>query len=135
MAARALDLPDFVPAPSRLRLVMDGDDFRDDIARIEARIEELGEAIERCRKLSFAAKLAIGAGSIWLALTLLGLVPFVFSMVVAAMAAAIGGIVLLGSNATTWQQTESALRASEALRAELIGRREMRVVEDSRTVH
>ena len=51
----------------------------------------------------------------------------------AAIAAVIGGVVLLGSNSTTWTQTEAALRASEAMRAEWIGQREMRVVEDSRT--
>ena len=99
---------------------MDGGSH-DDIARIETRIEELSEAIARCGKISLAAKLAIGAGFAWLALTLLGLVSLVFSMVVASMAAMIGGIVLLGSNATTWTQTEDALKKSEAMRAELIG--------------
>ena len=103
---------------------------RDDIARIEERIEELSQSIARCRKLSLAAKAAIGAGAVWLALTLLWLVPFVPYMMVGAMAAAIGGIVLLGSNATTWTQTEAALRASEAMRADMIGRLELRVVDD-----
>ena len=104
-----------------------------DIARIEARIEELAEQIARCRKLSLAAKLMIFAGAAWLALTLAWLVPYVPAMVFAAIAAVIGGVVLLGSNSTTWTQTEAALRASEAMRAEWIGQREMRVVEDSRT--
>ena len=112
------------------------DDPQQDIARIEAHIEALHEAIERCRKFSFAAKLAIGAGAVWLALVLLGVIPFVPYAVIAAMAAVIGGIVLLGSNATTWTQTEDALQRSEAMRAELIGGIEMRVVEgESRTVH
>lgn len=103
---------------------------RNDIARIEERIEGLTQSIARCRKLSLAAKAAIGAGAAWLALTLLWLVPFVPYMMVGAMAAAIGGIVLLGSNATTWTQTEAALRASEAMRADMIGRLELRVVDD-----
>ena len=108
----------------------------DDIARIEARIEELSEAIERCRKLSLAAKIAIGAGLAWIALTLLGPIPFYPSAMVAALAGVIGGIVLLGSNATTWEQTEDARRKSEALRAELIGRLEMRVIDPGvRTLH
>jgi hypothetical protein len=51
------------------------------------------------------------------------------------MAAVIGGIVLAGSNSTTWRQTEALLRNSEALRAEMIGGIEMRVVEESKTVH
>jgi hypothetical protein len=56
-------------------------------------------------------------------------------MAVGAMAAVIGGIVLLGSNSTTWTQTEAALRASEAMRAEWIGRKEMRIVGESRALH
>jgi len=102
----------------------------DDIARVEARIEELHEAIARCRKLSLAAKVAIAAGAAWVALTLLLLIPYVPYMTIAALAAVIGGIVVLGSNATTWAQTEGALRASEALRAEMIGRLELRVVDE-----
>jgi membrane glycosyltransferase len=107
---------------------MDSDVSSGDIARIEERIEELTQAIARCRKVSLASKLAIAAGAAWIVLTLLWLVPYVPTMVLAALAAAIGGIVLLGSNATTWTQTEEALAASEAMRAEWIGQREMRVV-------
>jgi uncharacterized membrane protein YqjE len=115
---------------------MDDEASGDDIARIEERIEELEQAIAHCRKVSLAAKLAIGAGAGLLALTLLGLIAFIAAVVIAAMAAVIGGIVLLGSNATTWTQTEAALAASEAMRAEWIGRREMRQVgEDSRSMH
>lgn len=114
---------------------MDDEVSRDDIARIEERIEDLHEQVARCGKISLAAKIAIGAGSAWLVLTVLWLVPFVPFMLVAAMAAVIGGIVLLGSNATTWNETEAALRASEAMRAEWIGRLELRVVEERPTLH
>jgi len=112
------------------------DEFsRDDIARIEERIEELREAISRCRKLSLAAKLMIGAGAAWIALTLFLLIPYLPSMLFGSLAAVIGGVVLLGSNSTTWSETEAALAASEAMRAEWIGRQDMRLVGDSRTVH
>jgi hypothetical protein len=114
---------------------MDDEISGDDIARIEEQIEALREAIARCGKISLAAKIAIGAGAAWLVLTLLSLAPFAPFMLVGALAAVIGGIVLLGSNATTWSQTEAQLRASEAMRAEWIGRLELRVVEDSRTLH
>ena len=114
---------------------MDADFSSDDIARIEERIESLREAIARCRKLSLAAKLTIGAGAAWIALTLTWLIPYWPSMVFGALAAVIGGIVLLGSNSTTWSETEAALAASEAMRAEWIGRQDMRMVGDSRTVH
>lgn len=108
---------------------MDGDDIHADIVRIEARIEELGEAIERCRKLALAAKIAIGAGAAWIVLTLTLIIPYVPYMTVAALAGVIGGVVLAGSNSTTWKQTEAALAASEAMRAELIERLELRVVD------
>jgi hypothetical protein len=115
---------------------MDGDEFRDEIAQLEARIEALSESIERCVKISLAAKLAIAAGAIWLALMLLGVIPFVPETVIASIAAMIGGTVLLGSNATTWTQAETDLRAAEAMRAELIGRMELRVVgQESPTLH
>jgi hypothetical protein len=115
---------------------MDDEVSREDIARIEAHIEALTAAIERCRKLSLTAKIAIGAGVAWIALTLLLVIPYVPYMTIGALAAVIGGVVLLGSNATTWTQTESTLRASEAMRADMIGRLELRVVgEESRTVH
>lgn len=102
----------------------------DDIALIEAHIEALAVSIERCRKLSLAAKIAIAAGAAWLVLTLLWIVPFTAFMIIAAVAAVIGGVVLLGSNSTTWTQTEAQLRASEAMRAQMIERLEMRVVDE-----
>ena len=102
----------------------------EDIALIEARIEHLGEAIERCRKISLASKLAISAGALWAVLMVLWLVPFYPGAMIAALAAVIGGIVLLGSNATTWAQTEASLRENEAMRADLIGRLELRTVDD-----
>jgi hypothetical protein len=114
---------------------MDESTIPDNIARIEARIEELNEAIERCRKLALAAKVAIGAGCAWIALTLTLLIPYVPYMVVAALAAAIGGVVLLGSNSTTWKQTEEARTASEKMRADMIETLEMRVVEERPTLH
>ncbi len=107
----------------------------EDIARIDDRIEALRDRAARCAKLSVAAKVAIGAGLAWLALTVLGLAPFLPLLWVAALAAAIGGVVLLGSNATTWNQTEASLRASEAMRAEWIGQLKLRVVEERPTLH
>lgn len=108
----------------------------EDIARIEERIESLREAIARCRKLSLVAKLMIGAGTGWIAFTLAWLIPYLPSMLFGSLAAVIGGIVLLGSNSTTWSETEAALATSEAMRAEWIGRQEMRLIgDDSKTVH
>jgi hypothetical protein len=107
-----------------------GEDVQSDIARVEARIEELRDSIERCRKLSFGAKVTIAAGAAWIVLVLLQIMPFVPFAFIAAMAAVIGGIVLLGSNDSTWRQTEDALRKSEAVRTELIEAMQMRLVEE-----
>lgn len=107
----------------------------DDIARLEERIEALNDVIARCRKVSLASKIAIAAGAAWLVLTLIWIVPFVPALFFASLAALIGGIVLLGSNATTWTQTEAALAASEAMRRDLIEQLQMRVVEDRPTFH
>jgi hypothetical protein len=99
------------------------------IEALEDEIERLSLRRERCRKLSVAAKLAIAAGAVWLVLTLVGIAPFVPTLFFASIAAAIGGVVLLGSNATTWDETDARLRQAEAQRAALIGEIGMRVVD------
>ena len=115
---------------------MDDDDFHDEIAQLEARSEALTESIERCRKISLAAKLTIAAGAIWIVLVLVGVIAFSPDTIIAAMAAVLGGIVLLGSNATTWTQTDAALHEAEAMRVDLIGRIDMRVVDEgARKLH
>ena len=115
---------------------MSDDTVRDDITRLEERIEALTVSIARCRKISLAAKIAIGAGAAGIVLMLLWVIPFDPSIIVASLAAVLGGIVLLGSNATTWTQMEAARTAAEATRAQLIGGMALRVVgEDRPTIH
>ena len=64
------------------------------------------------------------------------MVAYTPETIIAAIAAVIVGVVLLGSNNTTWTQTETAMHAGEAMRAELIGRIELRVVgEEKPTLH
>lgn len=108
---------------------MHPDAAREAIERLEDEIERLRIARERCRKLSLAGKIAVGSGLAWLVLTVLGIVWFWPSLFFAALAAAIGGVVLLGSNATTWDETEAALRKAEDARSGLIGGIELTVVD------
>jgi hypothetical protein len=61
---------------------------------------------------------------------MLSLVSYTPETTFTALAAIIIGVVLLGSNRTTWRETESALRASEAMRADMIGRLQLRTVDD-----
>lgn len=115
---------------------MDDNASHDEITRLEVEIEALAERIARCRKLSLVAKLTIAIGSVWIVLTLLSAVPFVPYALVGALAIAIGGIVLLGSNATTWKQNEKALHAAESMRINLIEGMNLRTVSaDRRRLH
>lgn len=115
---------------------MSDDTFHDDIEQLEARIEALTAAIERCHKISMASKIAVAAGAAWFALLLLWIVSFSAAAFVAALSAVLGGLVLLGSNATTWEQTAADLHAAEAMRAQLIGSIDLRIVgEERKTIH
>lgn len=115
---------------------LNDDTARHEIARLEDRIAALTESLERCRKISLTAKIAFSGGAAWLVLVLLWVLPFNATGLVAALAAALGGVVLLGSNATTWEQTEAALREAEAARFGLIGSIELRLVNESKpTLH
>jgi hypothetical protein len=107
---------------------MNDDTAPHEIARLEDQIEALAESIEHCRKISFAAKIAIAGGALWFALVVLWILPFAPTPFVAALAATLGGVVLLGSNATTWNETEATLHQAEAARAEIIGTMNLRLV-------
>lgn len=111
-------------------------DVRDDIAQLEERIEKLREKIAGCAKISLAAKIAAAAGLTWIVLVLLWVIPFAPATFFGALAAMLGGAVLLGSNKTTWEQTLDALHEAEAMRAQFIDRIALRVVgEDKQTLH
>jgi hypothetical protein len=108
--------------------VVDGD-ARTQISRLEARIDGLAEILERCRKIALVSKVAIAAGALVMAAMTVGPIRFDPMAMIAAMIAVIGGIVSYGSNRSTSEQTAAEMRAAEALRAELIGRLELRLVD------
>jgi hypothetical protein len=110
---------------------MTEDDPTDEISDIEDRIEALAAIAERCRKYILASKLAIGGGTALLLITILGLLGTGQTAALGSIALVLGGIVSLGSNVSTLRQTEDAISAAEALRAQLIGRIDLRVVEDA----
>ena len=107
------------------------DDPTDDIALIEERLELLAEVAERCRKIILFSKAAIAGGFALLLVTMLGLFGSSQTMALGSIAAMLGGIVSLGSNVSTLRQTNDAISAAEALRSDLIGRIDLRVVRDS----
>ena len=110
----------------------DEDDPIDEISRIEAQLEELAEVSERCRKIILVSKAAIAGGVVLPLLMMLGLVGSNQVAAIGSIAVVLGGIVSLGSNISTLQQTTAAMSAAEALRSDLIGRLDLRVVGDKR---
>jgi hypothetical protein len=110
---------------------MTEDDPTDEISEIEARIEELAEIAERCRKFILASKAAVAGGVALLLVAILGLFGSGPSAALGSIALMLGGIVSLGSNISTLRQTDAAINAAEALRADLIGRIDLRVVRDA----
>src|SRR5581483_2336193 len=110
---------------------MTEDDPTDEISDIEARIEALAEVAERCRKIILASKAAIAGGAGLLLVAILGLFGTGASTALGSIALILGGIVSLGSNVSTLRQTEAAISSAEALRSDLIGGINLRLVRDA----
>ena len=110
-------------------------DPRDEIARLEVQIEQLGEKLESTRKFIVAARVALVLGGVLLFGGLFGVMRFDATMLAASMAAILGGIVLLGSNNSTANEARMQLAAAEARRAGLIGAIELRLVDERGRLH
>ena len=110
---------------------MTEDDPTDEISEIEARIDALAEAAERCRKFILASKAAIAGGVVLLLVAMLGLFGAGQSAALGSIALMLGGIVSFGSNVSTLRQTEAAISTAEALRSDLIGGIDLRIVRDA----
>jgi hypothetical protein len=104
-------------------------DLRGRISRLEADMDDLAETVEGCRKIILASKIAIAAGGISMAAILFGAIRFDPVVMVAAMAAMLGGVVVFGSNVSTSRQAVARMKEAEAARAELIGKLELRAVD------
>jgi|tagenome__1003787_1003787.scaffolds.fasta_scaffold20759342_4 hypothetical protein len=107
----------------------------DEIARLEAEIEERSAAIERCRKVILVSKFAAAAGGLTTILLLLGIISPNATLLVISIAAVLGGLVGLGSTTTTAGQLADAVKAAEARRAALIGTISLTIVGDETPRH
>ena len=110
-------------------------DPHEEIERLEAEIERLAGRLESCRKFILVARIAVVAGAVLLAAVLLGLVAFDPRLLLTAITALLGGIVVWGSNHSTADEAAQELAAAEAERASLIGSIALRVVTERPTLH
>jgi hypothetical protein len=95
-------------------------DAADQIAHLESRLDELADAMARCRKIRLISQIAIAAGAVWLLAAAIGIIAFDPAGLMAAIAGVIGGTVMYGSNTTTSRQVDAAIKEAEAMRAALI---------------
>jgi hypothetical protein len=106
-------------------------DSADEMSEIEAQIEALAEAAERCRKFILVSRAAIASGVGLLLVAMLGLFGAGQSAALGSIALMLGGIVSLGSNISTLRQTEAAISVAEVHRSDLISGIDLRTVRDA----
>lgn len=110
---------------------IEGLEPRDEIARLEVRIEELAAKIENCRKFILASRASIVLGGLLLLAGMAGAIKLDPMALTAAVVAVLGGVVVIGSNRSTAKEAAAQLDAAETRRAALIGQIDLRVVPQS----
>lgn len=114
---------------------MNDGDPHEEIERLEAQIERLSARIENCRKFILAARIAVIGGGILFVALLIGAIRFDLQLMMIAMAALLGGVVMWGSNGSTAKEAASEMAAAEANRKALIEMIELHVVVERPTLH
>ena len=99
----------------------DDGDPADQIADLDSRLDELADAMARCRKIRLISQIAIAAGGAWVLAVAIGIIGVDPIGLMAAISGVIGGTVMYGSNTTTSQQIDAAIKKAEAMREALIG--------------
>jgi hypothetical protein len=105
-------------------------DLHQQIADLEADIDALSDAAERCRKSMIVARLAVIAGVLLVGASLSGFVRTDALILVIGIAATLAGIGLLGSSRGSLEHITGKIRASEARRDELIDGMNLQTVQD-----
>jgi hypothetical protein len=110
-------------------------DPHDAIERLEAQIEEINSRLAGCRKFILVGRIAVLGGAILLVAILFGAIAFDARLLLAAIAALLGGFIVWGSNRSTAEEAAAELTRAEADRAALIGRLDLHVVTERPTLH
>jgi hypothetical protein len=113
-------------SPTRNRSRTNMSDPHELIAELEAEIEHLRDAAERCRKIDLGTKLAIALGVASLAAAVLWFKPVTLML---GIALALGGFALHGSNRSTLDEVVGRIAAVEARRASLIDGLQLQTLE------
>ncbi len=104
-------------------------DLHQQIADLEAEIDALSDAAEKCRKSMVVAKAAVGVGILLFVAALLGILRVDTIVLVIGIAATLAGIGFYGSSRSSLDQISTKIRAYEARRAEMIDGMSLRRVE------
>ena len=113
---------------------MNDSDHRAEIVRLEAKIDDLAAKIESCRKFILAGRIAVTGGGAILVAVVVGAIQFDPSVMAAAVAAVLGGIVAAGSNRSTEKEATGELTAAEAKRTALIDEINLALVRDANDI-
>ena len=98
----------------------------DEIDVLEAEIDQLLEATERCRQIDLGSKAALVGGCVTVVVGFVWHSPLAL---VIAIGAILGSLALLGSNQRTLDDAVAALRAHKAKRSQLIENLELRAAD------
>jgi hypothetical protein len=105
-------------------------DLHQQIADLEADIDALSDAAERCRKSMIVARLAVIAGVLLVGASLSGFVRTDALILVIGIAATLAGIGLLGSSRGSLEHITGKIRASEARRDGMIDGMNLQTFQD-----
>ena len=105
-------------------------DSRQEIAKLEAQIDDIALRIESCRKFILAGQIAVGGGGIVLLAIMAGAIRVDPAVLALAVAAVLGGIVVAGSNRSTAKEAANELITLERQRSALIEKLDLRLVSD-----
>jgi|SRR5690348_5827715 hypothetical protein len=103
-------------------------DSRQEIEKLEARIEDIAARIESCRKFILAGQVAVVGGGIGLIALIIGAIQFDGAVMALAIAAVLGGIVVAGSNRSSAGEAAHELITLEKQRSTLIGQLHLQLV-------